>query len=379
MITSTLKNENIGQIMERKIERLKSLDVLRGFTMFWIVGGGALIHSLSKATDLQALGWLSHQLNHVQWNGFHFLDLIFPLFMFVSGVAIPFSIGRKLKQGASKKKLLAKVAKRTLILVLFGVIYNNKISFDFANMRYASVLGQIGVAYFIAAFIYLYSNLKGQIIWIVAILLGFWAAMTLIPVPGFGAGILIPEGNFSGYVDRILLPGVTYREHYDPQGILLMISAATIILMGAFTGELLVNEKHTKIRKTLIMAISGALLVGVSVIWNIWYPINKEIWSSSFNVLTIGLSLILMSLFYFIVDVKGYSKWAFPFVLIGLNPITIYMAYSMVNFKYTSEYLLTGVMSIAGDFSNVILTVGVLGLEFLLLYFLYKRKIFLRV
>lgn len=366
--------------METKTERLKSLDVLRGFTMFWIIGGGALIHSLAKATDWQLLGWLSNQLHHVQWNGFHFNDLIFPLFMFVSGVAMPFSIGRKLKQGANKKKLLAKVTKRALILVLFGIIYNNKVSFDFANMRYASVLGQIGMAYFIAAFIYLYSNLRGQIIWTVAILLVFWAAMALVPVPGFGAGVLTPEGNFSAYVDRLLLPGVTHAgKPYDPQGILLMISAATITLMGAVTGTLLVNDKYTKIRKSLIMAITGSLLVGVSLIWNIWYPINKEIWSSSFNVLTIGLSFILMSLSYFVVDVKGYSKWSFPFVLIGLNPITIYMAHRMVNFRYTSEYLLTGVMSISGDFSGAILNVGVLGLEFLLLYFLYKRKIFLKV
>jgi predicted acyltransferase len=263
--------------------------------------------------------------------------------------------------------------------VLFGVIYNNKISFDFANMRYASVLGQIGVAYFIAAFIYLYSNLRGQVIWTIAILLGFWALMALVPVPGFGAGVLSPEGNFSGYVDRILLPGVTYREHYDPQGILLMVSAATITLMGAVTGTLLNSEKYTRIRKTLIMAISGALLVAVSLVWNIWYPINKEIWSSSFDVLTIGLSLIFMSVFYFIIDVQGYSKWSFPFVLIGLNPITIYMAHRMVNFEYSSEFLLNGLMNISGDFFGVILSLGVLALEFLLLYFLYKRRIFLRV
>ena len=367
------------QKKELKTERLQSLDVLRGFTMFWIIGGGALIHSLAKATDWQALSWFSQQFTHVQWNGFHFFDMIFPLFMFVSGVAMPFSSGKKLAQGVSKKKILAKAGKRALILILFGIIYNNKISFDFANMRYASVLGQIGVAYFIAASIYLYANLRGQIIWTLSILLGFWALMALVPVPGFGAGVLTPEGNFSGYVDRLLLPGTTYREHYDPQGILLMISAATITLMGAVTGTLIINDKQPQIRKILIMIALGVLLIGLSLIWNIWYPINKEIWSSSFNLLTIGLSLIFMAVFYFIIDVKAYTKWSFPFILIGLNPITIYMAHRMVDFKYTSEYILTGIMGISGDFSMVILTLGVLGLQLLLLYFLYKRKIFLRV
>lgn len=359
--------------------RLQSLDSLRGFTMFWIIGGAALIHSLAKATDWQVFIEFSQQLTHVKWNGFHFLDLIFPLFMFVSGVAMPFSFGKKLHQGISKKKLLIKAAKRAIILILFGIIYNNKISFDFANMRYASVLGQIGVAYFIAASIYLYSNLRGQIIWTVSILLGFWAIMALIPVPGFGAGVLTPEGNFSGYIDRLLLPGTTYREHYDPQGILLMISAATITIMGAVTGTLIINEKQSKIRKTLIMIALGVVLIGLSLIWNIWYPINKEIWSSSFNLLTIGCSLIFMAMFYFIIDVKGYVKWSFPFVLIGLNPITIYMAYRMVDFKYTSDYILTGTMDLFGNYSMIISNLGVLGLELLILYFLYKRKIFLRV
>jgi len=367
------------QTKELKTERLQSLDVLRGFTMFWIIGGGALIHILENETGWQVLSWFSNQLTHVKWNGFHFLDMIFPLFMFVSGVAMPYSIGKKLKQGISKKKLLAKAAKRGLILILFGIIYNNKISFDFANMRYASVLGQIGVAYFIAAFIYLYTNLRGQLIWTVSIILGFWALMALVPVPGIGAGVLTPEGNLSGYIDRLLLPGTTYREHYDPQGILLMISAATITLMGAVTGTLIINEKLSDYRKTLMMTALGIVLIGLSLIWNIWYPINKEIWSSSFNLLTIGLSLIFMAVFYFIIDVKGYVKWSFPFRLIGLNSITIYMAHRMVDFKYTSDYILTGTMDLSGDFSMVVLTLGVLGLELLLLYFLYKKNIFLKV
>lgn len=369
--------------MEIKTERLHSLDALRGFTIFWIIGGAELMHSLAKVTEWPILSGfarhIAHQLRHTEWNGFHFYDLIFPLFMFISGVAIPFSIGRSLKQGVSKKKLLLKVAKRSMILVFLGIIYNNKISFDFENMRYASVLGQIGAAYFIAAYFYLYSNLRGQLIVIVSILLGFWALMTLVPVPGFGAGVLTPEGNFSGYIDRLFLPGVTLFKDYDPVGILLMVSAASITLTGAVTGTFLKNEKYTKIWKTSMMATLGISLVGVSLVWNIWYPINKKIWSSSFDVLTIGLSLIAMSVSYFIIDVKGYSKWAFPFVLIGLNTIVIYMASRMVDFKYTAEYLLTGVINMSENFSEVVLIIGVLGLKFLLLYFLYKRKMFLRV
>ncbi len=360
-------------------QRLTSLDALRGFTMFWIIGGGALVHSLAQSTNGEVMDWLSLQLTHVEWNGFHFYDLIFPLFMFVSGVAIPFSIGKKLARGENKNMLLGKVAKRSGLLVLFGIIYNNKISFDFENMRYASVLGQIGIAYFIAAVIYMHTNLRGQFLWTISILLGFWAVMMLVPVPGYGAGNLTPEGNLSGYIDRLLLPGITYREHYDPQGILLMISAAALPLAGAITGNLLRSGKYTMNRKTLIMLTSGMALAGLSLLWNIWYPINKEIWSGSFNLLTIGLSLSLLSLFYFLIDARGFTGWSFFFIPIGLNSITIYMAHRVVDFKYTAEFLLAGVMELSGSFAGVVVNIGILALEWLLLWFLYKWKIFLKV
>ena len=353
-----------------KNERLVSLDALRGFTMFWIIGGGSLIHALAGSTNWQVFEVLSNQMNHASWNGFRFLDLIFPLFMFISGIAIPFSVGRSLEKGVGRKKLLLKVAKRAAILILFGVIYNNKLSFDLPNLRYASVLGQIGVSYFIATCIYLYTKPRGQVIWLVSILLGFWAVMTLVPVPDIGAGVLTPEGNFSGYIDRMFLPGVTYRKYYDPQGILLMISAATITMAGLFAGKFIKNEKLTDNRKVLLMISSGLLLVAVSIIWNIWYPINKEIWSSSFNVLTIGVSTILIALFYYIIDVKGFKKWSFPFILIGLNPITIYMAARVFNFRYTADFFMTGFMELSGDYSKVVLSAGVIVLELLFLYFL---------
>lgn len=359
--------------------RLISLDALRGFTMFWIIGGDALIHSLANSTGWAFFEWCSTQLTHVKWNGFHFYDLVFPLFMFVSGVAIPFSLGKKIERGVPKRRLIISVMRRVIILIFFGIVYNNEFSFDFLNLRYASVLGQIGVAYFFAAVIFLYGNMRKQAVWLISILLGFWALMVLVPVPGFGAGILTPEGNLSGYIDRLLLPGAFYREYYDPQGILLMFSAIAITLTGVLTGTFLKNEKYNRIKKCITMFLAGISLVLLSLVWNIWYPINKEIWSSSFNLLTGGLSLILLSVFYFIIDVKGASNWAFPLVVIGLNPITIYMASRMVNFKYTANYILTGVMDFTGEFACVILNIGIITLEWLLLYFLYKRKIFLKV
>lgn len=359
--------------------RLVSLDALRGFTMFWIIGGDALVHALSGATNLPMFQWMSRQLLHVEWNGFHFLDLIFPMFMFISGVAIPYSVGRKLEQGIDRKSLWVKAMKRTVILILLGVLYNNKLSFDFPNLRYASVLGQIGVAYLIAVSIYLYTSTRGQWFWGIGILLGFWGLMTLVPVPGIGAGVLTPEGNFSGYIDRLLLPGTMFREHYDPQGLLLMVSAAVITLAGAIMGEILKKVEVTSVKNVVMMLVSGTLLILVALLWHKIYPINKEIWSSSFNVLTIGLSLVFLAFFYFIIDVKKMLGWAFPFILIGFNPIFIYLAYRMIDFRFTSEFLLYGLIQVSGSYGSIVLLCGVIAIQLGLLYFFYRQKIFFKV
>ena len=364
--------------METK-KRLMSLDALRGVTMFWIIGGDTLVHELSRVTNWSVFNWMSHQLFHVKWNGFHFLDLIFPMFMFISGVTIPYSVGRKLEQGVSRKVLWAKALKRAVILIFLGILYNNKLSFDFSNLRYASVLGQIGVAYLIAASIYLYYDVKGQLLWCIGILLGFWCVMALVPVPDVGAGVLTPEGNFSGYIDRLVLPGIMYREHYDPQGLLLMISSAVITLAGAITGSAFKKENKTSNKKVISMIALGVILVIIALLWHQVYPINKEIWSSSFNVLTIGLSLIFLALFYFVIDVHKKARWAFPMVLIGLNPIFIYLAHRMVEFKYTSGFLFHGFIQMSNNYGSVVLITGVIMLQMVLLYFLYRQKIFFKI
>ena len=365
--------------MRVKQERLVSLDVLRGFTMFWIIGGAQLIRALAKATQWPVFKILAKQMAHAPWNGFRFFDLIFPLFMFISGVSIPISIDKSLQKGKSKQEILKKVCKRVLTLIVLGIIYNNKFSFDVVNMRFASVLGQIGIAYFIAVIAYLYTNTKGQIIWVITTLLLFWVAMIYIPVPNYGAGVLTPEGNLSGFIDRLLLPGRLSKKIYDPQGVILMVSSSAITLSGALTGIFLWKSTNSPSQKVMIMILSGIVLIGISLIWNIYYPINKEIWSSSFNVITIGISLMLLAIFYYILDIKNFQKWSFPFKLIGLNAITIYLANKIINFNHTSEFFLTGFMHTFPDYSRVILLIGVITLKLYFLYFLYRKKIFLKV
>jgi len=360
--------------------RLKSLDALRGFDMFWIIGGEGIIHSLKEATGWGWTVWMSTQLDHVQWNGFRFYDLIFPLFLFLSGVTMPFSLVGKLEKGVPKKEIYWHVVKRGLILVLLGCIYNGLLQFDFANQRYASVLAQIGIAYMLAAFIFLNTKWKGQAAWVIGIVLAYWAAMKLIPVPGYGPGALTREGSLVTWIDGLLLPGKMHEGIFDPEGLLVKLPAVATALLGALTGWWLKKKDISEYKKVGFMASAAVVFFLVAYLIGLSFPINKKLWSSSFVFQTAASSLLLMALFYLVIDVWKFSRWAFFFIVIGMNPITIYMATGMIDFWHTSEYFFGGIARASGEgWNNVVLVTGMVLIEWLFLYFLYRKKIFLKV
>lgn len=362
-------------------ERLNSLDALRGFDMFWIIGGEYIFHSLAKATNWPVFNWMSHQLHHVEWNGFVFYDLIFPLFLFIAGVAMPYSIGRRLEKGDSKSAIARRIVQRGLTLVVFGIIYNGFLEFDWANTRYPSVLGRIGLAYMFGGLIFLYCDLKRQIIWFAGILLGYWAAMSWIPVPGFGAGNLTIEGSLAGYIDRLLVPGKLYLDVHDPEGLFSTIPAIGTALLGAFTGRFLCTDlDFSKEKKALYLLGAGVLALITGYLWGMIFPVNKNLWTSSFVFVTAGWSLILLSIFYTIIDIKGWTKWAFFFVVIGLNSITIYLGLAIFDLSHTVDFLFKGYIQLFSEsFQPVFWWIFYTGLAWLFLYFLYRQRIFLKV
>lgn len=361
-------------------KRLLTLDTLRGFDMFWIIGGDLLLRSLGEKTNFRWAKWLALQMEHVKWEGFHAYDLVFPLFMFIAGVSLSFSTKSKLLAGASKKSLYKKVIKRAIILVVLGFIYNGFLNFEFTSFRFASVLGQIGLAYLIAAIILLNTRkFYSRILWLIGIS-GTYAVLQLaVPVPECGAGILTPECSINGFIDRLFLPGVLYGKVFDPEGILCIISASVITLLGALAGEILQEKKYTSYRKVRILGITGILLLVTATILHVFYPVIKSIWTSTFNMLAGGISLLLLSLFYLLIEVWGYQKWTFFFRIIGLNSITIYMATVMINFSATSEFLFGGLAGLFGVYKSIVLIIGLITIEWLFLYFLYRQKIFLKV
>ncbi|MCZ6596049.1 MAG: DUF5009 domain-containing protein [Planctomycetota bacterium] len=355
-------------------ERLRSLDALRGFDMFWIVGGSGFVAALAEATDWRLLRWIESQCHHVEWHGFRFWDLIFPLFLFLAGVSMPFSLAKRRASGANPVGLHLHVVRRGLLLVLLGVVYNGLFAFDFENLRYASVLGRIGLAWMLAGLIVLHTGPRGQVIWGVGLLLGYWAALAWIPVPGYGAGDLSPGATLTDWVDRLLLPGRLHRGVRDPEGILGTLPAVVTALMGVQAGHAL--RRGGGFAKAVVLAGAGLVCLGVGWLWDFAFPINKNLWSSSFVMWTGGWSLLALAVFHLVIDVWGFQRWAFFFVVIGTNPITIYVLQGFVDFDGLAGIVFANA---EGGLHPALLAGTGLLLRWLVLYAMYRARWFLRV
>lgn len=361
--------------------RLRSIDALRGFDMFWIMGIGSVIVHIAAIEETPFWTSLAAQFEHPYWNGFTLWDMIFPLFMFLSGLSSPYSIDKQLASGRSKKQILCKVVKRGLVLILLGIIYNTKgIELrPFAEYRYASVLGKIGVSYVFANIIYLYAKPKARIIWYWALLIGYWLLLKFTSAPGYPPGNLTEEGNFASYFDRIVLPGVLSRGIHDTVGLLCTITGVSTTLLGVITGSFLKKHSMTPIKKAGWFCIVGVGLILLGLLWNLDFPINKNLWSSSYTVLTGGISLLLFALFYYIIDIKGYYKWSFFFRVIGMNSIFIYISPIFINYSSIANAALRWVGQLSGVYQRPVMGVCTVLVAWLALYIMYKKKVFIKV
>jgi predicted acyltransferase len=368
-----------------KTERLLSLDALRGFDLFWIVGGHGILLALFKLTEWGWLGAIDAQLKHVDWNGFQAYDLIFPLFLFMAGVSTPYSLTRRLTEGA-RAEVCRKIVQRGLILVLLGIIYNNGLQWKgLEAMRFGSVLGRIGLAGMFAQLIFAFNfeTPKRLWFWLVGILLGYWAVMSFGHAPGFAPGDLTMEGNFASYVDRLLLPGKLHKKIHDPEGLLAMIPAIGNALLGILAGLWLrrSSEEVSGDRKAAGLAIAGLALLAVGGLWNFVFPLNKNLWTSSFVLWTCGWGSLLLSFFYWTIDVRGWLR-AFGafFAVIGMNSVLIYLSGKFLSYDYTAQALFGGLARATPPaVGALILAVGVFAVEWTLFWFLKRQKLFLKV
>jgi predicted acyltransferase len=361
--------------------RLYSLDALRGFDMFWIMGAEEIFHSLFKVTGSPFWGAIAHQFTHPAWNGFTAYDCIFPLFLFMAGVATPYSIGRELEKGKTKKQVLLRVIKRGLILVLLGLIANNGLEIQpLSEIRFGSVLGHIGLGYMFANIIYIFFKRKAQMIWFAGIIIFYWLLLKFTSAPGFHPGDMTMEGNFVSYFDRLFLPGKLYLGIHDPEGILSTIPAVSTALLGILAGTFIKKDPLSGEKKSLWLFGSGIVFIIIAQIWNFDFPINKNLWTSSFVMQVGGVSLILLSLFYYVIDVRGYKKWAFFFRVIGMNSILIYMSGKFIDWDYITMSFFKWMGQLVGNpFNIVVMAMCFVLVKWCFLYFMYKKKVFLKV
>jgi predicted acyltransferase len=356
--------------------RLLSIDALRGLDMVWIVGGSSLLAVWAEATRWEWLQALEAQCHHVEWNGFRLWDLVFPLFLFLAGVSLPFSLGRRLDGGASRAAMYRHVGVRALLMVLLGAVYNGLLNFDLESQRWASVLGRIGLAWAGAAVIWLHCKPRGQAMWLAGLLLGYWALLTLVPVPGVGAPSLEPGANLADWFDRTFLPGRLHREVRDPEGLLATLPAIGTALMGILTGGWLRRPEITEARRSAGLVLAGAASLALGGLWQLVFPLNKNLWTSSFVLWTGGLSLLLLAVFHCLIDVARIQRPFRPLIHFGANAILIYMLHRFVDFDALAALILQPAV---GRIHGALLAAGGLGLEWALLAWMYRRKLFLKL
>jgi predicted acyltransferase len=362
-------------------DRLLSLDGLRGFDMLWIIGGQLIVHGLAKAWPDRFWIGLSAQFEHVRWQGLHAFDVIWTLFMFMVGVSIAFSLAKRKRMHESHGALYAHTVKRAALLFILGMIaQGNLLEFNLSTFHpFYSVLHGIAAGYLIATIVTLNFKVKGQAITTAVFLLIYWILLMTIPVPGVGRGVLTPQGNAATYLDHLVFG----RFYYAPLGqentwILSYLGFASSVLLGVIAGEFLLSSR-TKKAKCFLLYGYGAGLVVAGLIWSLWLPIIKLVWTSSFVLVAGGISCLLMATFYLIIDVMGYRKWIFPFTVIGMNALAVYMATEMFDFRKIGNIFVGGLLPRVGPWDEVLSAVAALTIIWLILYWMYRTKTFVKL
>ncbi len=360
--------------------RLLSLDVFRGMTI-------AAMILVNDAGDWSHIYW---PLEHAEWNGWTPTDLIFPFFLFIVGVSMVLSFDARRDRGALRGKLLLHSLKRSAIICGLGLFLNGYPYFPLHTIRIPGVLQRIGIVYLITAVIVLYMGRMARMVTAAALLLGYFLLMRFVPVPGYGAGVLTMDGSLAGYIDRALMYNHLYIAHrFDPEGVLSTIPAVATCLLGVFAGEAIRGKQPRQVVHVLLMGAAIGLTLGK--LWAYWFPINKNLWTSSYTIFTAGFAMAVLAACSYLTDVRGWKKWARPFVWLGVNPLAIYFLASWLG-KASVSHTFNGVRwkaivynkIFAHMFASPYLNSLAFATAYVLLFWiiawvLYRQKIFIKV
>jgi len=357
--------------------RLVCVDALRGFDMLWIIGGSEVLITLADATGFKFLSNMPAHFDH-SWGQFHFYDLIMPLFLFIVGVVMPVSFKKRADRGETKKKLYTHVIRRVIILYILGLIASGHLlTFDISKIHlWTDTLHAIAVGYLVSSVMILELRLKWQIGITAGLLFLYWGIMALIPVPGIGAGIYEPDSNLALYIDNAVLGH--FQEDAGWTYILTNLTFICSVMIGVFAGYILQSESPA-MKKTGLLALTGVCCIIAGKVWGIWFPVIHHLWTSSLVLFAGGLSFLLLSLFYLVIDIWGFKKWAFPFVVIGMNAIAVYVASHLFDFKLIGNVFVGGLEKYTGSWFGFIEAMAALIIVWLILYWMYRKKSFIKI
>ena len=394
-------------------QRLRSVDALRGFDMFWIIGAEDLVHGLNKISNNDVARVMAEQLDHEDWEGFHFYDLIFPLFVFIAGVSLVFSLSKTIET-AGRAAAVWRVIRRGVILFLLGIFYYGGFSHDWPNIRLMGVLNRIALCYLFAGLAFCFFRFKGLLAVCAALLVGYWALLAYVPFPdvrpkpggaqticretGFTnvaqlnlastnliSGVYLKGVNLANYVDQKYLPGMKWDGTWDPEGLLSTLPGIATCLLGIFAGLLLKTQSVQDRYKVHYLLFAGLAAVMLGHLWGLHFPVIKKIWTSSYVLVAGGYSALLLGFFYLLIDVWKYQNWCQPFVWIGMNSITVYMASNIISFDRLGLRLAGGDVkrffdnAVTPGFGDLVVALVGLGFAIWLCQFLYRKKMFLRL
>ena len=360
-------------------ERIMSVDALRGFDMFWIVGTDELFRALGKLSDSPVASFFAHQLHHVPWEGFVFYDLIFPLFVFLVGMGIVFSMGKLIEREGMWGAHI-RIFRRFMLLFLLGAFRDMGIANMAHESPFSGVLQRIAWCYLFTSLLYVHVKRKGLVIALVVILAGYWALLTFVPAPGREEPTFARKENIVNWFDYKFLPFQEQGRTWDPEGLLSTIPAVGSCILGVFAGLLIASKETPQDTKVRYLLASGVVLTVAGYLWGLQLPVIKSLWTSSYVLVAGEYSALLLGFFYLVVDVWKYRTWAEPFIWIGANPLIIYMATEFVRFDSMGERVVGGpVAALFGKYGELLVVAA--GILFVILFarFLYKRKMFLRV
>ena len=396
--------------------RLESVDALRGFDMFWIVGAGSLVGALGKMSESGVGSFLTTQLTHADWEGLRFYDLIFPLFLFIVGVSLVFSLSKEVARDG-RPAALKRLFRRSAALFLIGIFYSGGFKNEWPDIRLLGVLQRLALGYFFGGLLFLFVRETRRLAGVgVGLLILYWGLMTFVPIRDLQleeeAMEMYSEGrtgtvaewfaaetdrvagkyekglNLANHLDFQLLPGKKWDTYWDPEGLLSTMPAIVTCLLGIFAGLILRSEGADDLAKVRRLLYWGAGCLALGYLWGLQFPIIKKIWTSSFVLAAGGWSFLLLAAFHFIIEVKGHRRWCRPFVWVGMNSITIYLANNLIGypgFQKIAERFVGGDVknffngSVAAGMGDLLIAVVGLGLSVLFCWYLHRRRIFLRL